>query len=100
MRVSCPPIRFPCFYGVDFPTREELLANNRNLEQIKEFLEVDSIGYMSLEGLLKCAALPADHYCTACWSGKYRIPVDVTVNKYSLERYQLRMFEDSSDIYG
>lgn len=100
MRVSCPPIRFPCFYGVDFPTREELLANNRNLEQIKEFLEVDSVGYMSLEGLLKCAALPADHYCTACWSGKYRIPVDVTVNKYSLERYQLRMFEDSSDIYG
>ncbi|MHC4575112.1 MAG: amidophosphoribosyltransferase, partial [Planctomycetota bacterium] len=55
MRISCPPIRFPCFYGVDFPTKEELLANNRNLQEIQEFLEVDSIGYMSLEGLLSCA---------------------------------------------
>lgn len=93
MRVSCPPIRFPCFYGVDFPTKEELLANNRNLEEIKEFLEVDSIGYISLEGMLSCATLPADNYCTACWSGQYRIPVDVTVNKFSLERYQLHMFD-------
>jgi len=93
MRVSCPPIRFPCFYGVDFPTKEELLANNRNLEQIKEFLEVDSIGYMSLEGTLKCAALPASHYCTACWDGKYRIPTNVVVNKFALEHYQLNMFD-------
>lgn len=93
MRASCPPIRFPCFYGVDFPTKEELLANNRDLKQIKEFLEVDSIGYMSLEGLLSCAVLPEDHYCTACWSGKYRIPVDVAVNKFAMEHYQMRMFE-------
>jgi len=94
MRVSCPPIRFPCFYGVDFPTKEELLANNRNLEQIKEFLEVDSVGYMSLEGLLSCAALPKDHYCTACWNGKYKIPVDITVNKFAMEHHQMRMFKD------
>ncbi len=86
MRVSCPPLRFPCFYGVDFPTKEELLANNRNLEQIKEFLEVDSIGYCSLEGLLSCASLPAESYCTACWTGKYKIPVDVAMNKFALER--------------
>jgi amidophosphoribosyltransferase len=94
MRVSCPPIRFPCFYGIDFPTKEELLANNRDLEQIKEFLEVDSVGYVSLEGMLSCATLLADHYCTACWSGKYRIPIDITVNKLALERYQMCMFED------
>jgi len=94
MRVSCPPIRYPCFYGVDFPTKEELLANNRTLEEIKKFLEVDSIGYMSLEGLLSCAVLPADHYCTACWNSKYRIPVDITLNKFSLERYQMHMFDD------
>jgi amidophosphoribosyltransferase len=93
MRVSCPPIRYPCYYGVDFPTKEELLANNRNLEQIKEFLEVDTVGYMSLDGLLGCAHLPADHYCTACWTGKYKIPVDVTVSKFGMERYQKRMFE-------
>jgi len=96
MRVSCPPIRYPCFYGVDFPTREELLANNRDFEQIKEFLEVDSVGYMSLEGLLSCANLLADHYCAACWNGKYKIPVDAAENKFALERYQMHMFDDGS----
>ncbi|MBA7478259.1 Amidophosphoribosyltransferase [subsurface metagenome] len=94
MRVSCPPLRYPCFYGVDFPTKEELLANNRDLEQIKQFLEVDSIGYMSLEGLLSCAVLPDDHYCTTCWSGKYPIPVDTAMNKFALEHYQMHMFDD------
>lgn len=94
MRVSCPPIRFPCHYGVDFPTKEELLANNRTLEEIKGFLEVDSVGYLSLAGMLSCAALPKDHYCTACWSGRYPIPVDVALNKFSMERYQLYMFEE------
>ena len=94
MRVSCPPIRFPCHYGVDFPTKEELLANNRTLEEIKEFLGVDSVGYLSLPGMLSCAALPKDHYCTACWSGRYPIPVDVALNKFSMERYQLYMFEE------
>jgi amidophosphoribosyltransferase len=100
MRVSCPPIRFPCFYGVDFPTKQELLANNRDLEHIRDFLEVDSVGYQSLEGLLSCAALPGDHYCTACWSGNYRIPVDNPVNKFSMERYQLHLFDKSPDADG
>jgi len=98
MRVSCPPLRYPCFYGVDFPTKEELLANNRDLKQIKEFLEVDSVGYMSLEGLLGCAALPDDHYCTACWSGQYRIPVDIAVNKFALEHYQMHMFDEWNEL--
>jgi len=93
MRVSCPPIRFPCFYGIDFPTKEELLANGRDLKQIAEFLGVDSVGYISLEGLLSCATLPADHYCTACWSGKYRIPIDATAGKSTLEHYQMHMFD-------
>jgi amidophosphoribosyltransferase len=95
MRVSCPPIRFPCFYGIDFPTKEELIASNRTLEQIRDFLGVETLGYMSIEGLLSCAALPPDHYCTACWMGKYRIPVDTAVTKFALEHYQLRMFEDA-----
>ncbi len=95
MRVSCPPIRFPCYFGVDFPTKDELLANNRTLEQIRDFLEVDSVGYVSLEGMLACAALPASHYCTACWSGKYPIPIAYAVNKFMMEKYQMQMFEDS-----
>jgi amidophosphoribosyltransferase len=90
LRVSCPPIRFPCFYGVDFPTKEELLANNRTLEQIKDFLEVDSVGYLSLEGLLSCAALPADHYCTACWTGKYPIPVNTALSNSAIARSNKR----------
>jgi len=97
MRVSCPPLRFPCFYGVDFPTKEELLANNRTLEQIKEFLGVDSIGYLSLEGLLSCAVLGADHYCTACWNGKYRIPVNMVMNKFIIEHRQMNIFDDLSE---
>ena len=97
MRVSCPPIRHPCFYGVDFPTKEELIANNRDLDEIKEFLAVDSIGYISLDGMLGCAALPKDHYCTACWSGEYRIPVDIAVNKFVMERYQMRMFDETDE---
>jgi amidophosphoribosyltransferase len=94
MRVSCPPIRHPCFYGVDFPTKEELLANNRNFEEIREFLEVDSIGYISLEGMLSCASQPPDHYCTACWTGKYRIPVDIAVSKFVMEHHQMNLFDE------
>ncbi len=98
MRVSCPPIRFPCYYGVDFPTKEELIANNRSLEQIRDFLGVDSLGYMSLEGLLSCASKDDECYCTACWNGKYKIPVDVSVNKFTMERYQMQMFDDLPDV--
>ena len=94
LRISCPPVRFACYYGIDFPTREELLANNRDLEQICAFLEVDSVGYISLEGMLQCAKLPEDHYCTACWTGKYRIPVQVALNKFSLEHFQMRLFDE------
>ena len=94
MRVSCPPIRCPCFYGVDFPTKEELLANGRDMRQIKEFLDVDSIGYISLEGMLSCTSQPKDNYCTACWSGCYPIPVQMMMNKFSMERYQMKLFND------
>jgi len=93
MRVSCPPLRYACFYGVDFPTKEELLANKRNFDEIKEFLRVDSIGYLSLQGLLECANLPDEHYCTACWAGNYPIAVNIVLNKYAMEHYQMRMFD-------
>jgi hypothetical protein len=49
---------------------------------------------MSIEGLLSCAILPADHYCTACWIGRYRIPIDIAVSKFVMERYQMRMFDE------
>ncbi len=95
MRVACPPVKYPCFYGVDFPTHEELLANQKtDMEDIRQFLGVDSIGYLSLEGLLDSASLPSDHYCAACWSGRYPIPINSAVNKFSMERHQMQLFED------
>ena len=93
MRVSCPPVKNPCFYGVDFPTREELVANKGTLEQIRDFLGVDTLGYISLDGMLSCASLPPDHYCTACWSGKYKIPVNTVANKFQMERHQMQLFD-------
>ncbi len=78
-RVSSPPIRFPCYYGMDFPSREELIANqcNGDVEAIGRELGVDSLAYLSLERLLEAA--PSEdgrQYCTACFTGKYPIPID------------------------
>lgn len=92
LRVSCPPIRHPCFYGIDFPTRQELIAHNREVGQIGKFLEVDSLAYLSLDGMLSCLKLDKQHYCTACWSGEYKVPVDEPLSKFSFERDQMRMF--------
>ena len=95
MRVACPPVKHPCFYGVDFPTYGELLANQKKtMPEIRDFLEVDSIGYLSIEGMLASASLPPDHYCTACWSGQYKIPVSSIVNKFTMERHQMQLFDD------
>jgi amidophosphoribosyltransferase len=93
LRISCPPIKHPCYFGVDFPDRSKLIAHNRTVEEIREFLGVDSLHFLSLEGMLTAVSRPADHYCTACFSGKYRLSVDKPVNKLDLERNQLQMFK-------
>ena len=94
LRVASPPIRHPCFYGIDFPSREELIANEKTVEEIAKYLEVDTLQYLSLEGMLSCVKNPPSHYCTACWSGKYPIPVDQQMSKYAAERYQRKLFEE------
>lgn len=71
VRISSPPIRHHCQFGLDFPTEEELIANKRTREQIKAYLEVDSLAYLSLDGMLSSMDLPRDHFCTACFSGDY-----------------------------
>lgn len=86
MRISCPPHVSPCFYGIDFPSKSELLANNNTMDEIKKFLEVDSIGYLSLDGMLTAATQPADHFCSACFTGKYPTPVSDEVDKLKLEK--------------
>ena len=73
LRISCPPHLYPCPYGIDFPDRKELLANNKSIDDIRKYLECDSIGYLSMEGMLKAVKLPKSEYCTACWSGEYPV---------------------------
>lgn len=71
IRIGSPPVKYPCFYGMDFPSKEELIANQKEVAQIKEYLEVDSLEYIPVKGLLDSTSLPADHFCTACFTGKY-----------------------------
>src|SRR5207244_5778788 len=63
MRVSCPPIRHPCFYGIDFPTSQELIAYNRSVQEVADFLEVDALAYLSRAGLTACMNRPPKDYC-------------------------------------
>ena len=92
LRVSCPPIRHPCFYGIDFPTKTELVAHEKTVDQIAKILEVDTLAYLSLDGMLACMKHSKEHYCTACWSGEYKVPIDKPQSKYSFDRDQLEMF--------
>jgi amidophosphoribosyltransferase len=86
LRISCPPTKFSCFYGIDFPTRKELIANTMSLDEIRKFLGVESLGYLSQEGLMAAVRKPGD-YCTACWSGKYPIGFGGEGDKFALEKH-------------
>jgi amidophosphoribosyltransferase len=85
MRVCAPPISYPCFFGVDMATRWELIAARKTVPEIKEFINADSLGYLSLEGLIKAVALPKDSLCLACLTGDYPIPVQLEMDKLALE---------------
>jgi amidophosphoribosyltransferase len=72
MRISCPPTISPCFYGVDTPSKKHLIAANKSIEEIREYIGADSLAYLSLEGLKRACADGANTtYCTACYTGKY-----------------------------
>ncbi len=75
LRISCPPTRWPCHYGIDMPTREELIASENEVEQIRELTGADSLAYLSIQGMLAGLSGPAESYCTACWSGDYRVEI-------------------------
>jgi len=85
MRICIPPIKYPCFFGVDMATRKELIASHKSVEEIRQFIGADSLGYISLEGLLKSVNLPGDSFCTACFTGEYPIPVQLEMDKLALE---------------
>ena len=92
MRVASPPIRHSCYFGIDFPDQKELIAHTRTVDEIRDFLEVDSFSYLSHEGMLSCVKMPPEKYCTACFSGDYPIDVTEPVEKFAMERSQLKMF--------
>jgi amidophosphoribosyltransferase len=71
VRISCPPTISPCYYGVDTPNKSELIAANNSIEGIRDFIEADSLGYLSLEGMLEATGLNPDESCVACWNEKY-----------------------------
>lgn len=85
MRVSCPPHRHPCFYGIDFQASDELIAAHHSVDEIRQFLKLDSLAYLSVEGMLRYARPPAEHYCTACFTGEYCVSPRNEMSKFSLE---------------
>ena len=86
-RVASPPITGPCYYGIDTPTREELIGANNTVEEIRRFLDVDSLGYLSLEGMIGASSGDTSRFCHACWSGQYptEIPAEATTSGFVAE---------------
>ena len=73
LRVSSPPIISPCFYGIDMPTKKELIASEQSVEKIREYLEVDTLGYLSIDGMLSVMPDQKDNFCAACFNGEYPV---------------------------
>jgi amidophosphoribosyltransferase len=89
LRISCPPTIGPCYYGIDTPRREELIASRKSVDQIRRFVGADSLGYLSLSGMMGAIGGDPDHYCTACWTDQHPVPLPVETEG------QLRLFEKS-----
>jgi len=83
-RVSSPPIISPCFFGIDMPTKQELIAANMSVKEIEKYLEVDSLRYLSLKGMLSMSALPDTTFCSSCFSGKYVMKIPKINGKHRL----------------
>jgi len=85
LRICAPPIRHPCFLGVDMATEWELIAARKTTPEIRDYLCADSLGYLSLDGLIRAVDLPRETFCLACFTGDYPIPVQMGMDKLALE---------------
>jgi amidophosphoribosyltransferase len=92
LRISAPPTRWPCHYGIDMPTRGELIAANKTVEEIRDFVGADSLAYLSLAGMLAGVGGAPETYCTACWTGDYRVPIS-RIDKRQAELFPIRVEE-------
>ena len=87
LRISAPPIRHPCHYGVDMSTREEMIAHDRSIEEIAKELGADSLAYLSLEGVYEAMGVERERHCDACFSGEYPLAGSAEANdKFAFER--------------
>lgn len=87
VRISSPPIRYPCFYGIDMAMQKELIASRMTVEEIREYIGADSLGFLSIPGMVRAIGLKRDKFCMACFDGKYpiEIPEDIKLFKFALE---------------
>jgi amidophosphoribosyltransferase len=87
VRISAPPIYHPCFYGIDTSIETELIAGTHGVDEIREFIGADSLGYLSIAGVLAALELPYDRFCFACFDGRYPepVPYDPGARKFMLE---------------
>ena len=85
MLVSCPPHRFPCYYGIDFSSKGELIASQQEIHQIRDFLGLDYLGYLSLEGLVEATQINHSDFCLSCFSGDYPVPLESDFSKTCFE---------------
>ena len=84
-RICAPPIRYPCVFGIDMATRRELIASQKSVSEICEWIGADSLGYLSIDGLIKAIDLPQDMFCLACFTGNYPVPIQLEMDKFVLE---------------
>ena len=84
MRISSPPVTHPCFYGIDTDTQDQLIAARLTLQEIEEHLKVDSLAYLSKEGMVEAAHAQSEHFCTACFDGNYPVPMDASIKASKL----------------
>ncbi|MCX6641243.1 MAG: amidophosphoribosyltransferase [bacterium] len=92
LRITSPPIQYPCFFGMDFPTREELIAANLSVQEIRDYMDVDSLGYLSVEGMLRAVPIGRCGYCTCCFTGDYPVEVEEAYSKH-LHEHSTRVLE-------
>jgi amidophosphoribosyltransferase len=87
LRISSPPIKDPCFYGIDTPRRDDLIAANYSVEKIRDYLGVDTLGYLSVDGLLESTGLPKGNFCIACFTGNYPVGFESEPDKHAFEQF-------------
>ena len=75
MRISAPPIKWPCFYGIDMPDQDELIGSRLDVEGVRAHVAADSLAHLSVEGMIASTQIPGDQFCTACFTSRYPVPV-------------------------